>query len=96
MEESTVLRQRIVVLLHRDVSMAESARYLLELLTARWQETGVSIEIVHGIDRVVDADLVIPHLNLTVVPPFRGPEPSESVLELTHEMAEAIGNLQYV
>lgn len=64
-----MLPAKIAVVVHRDDSGFDSARYLLKLLMALWQERGVTIEIVRDVDRPISADLVIPHLNLTVVPP---------------------------
>ena len=61
--------RKIAVVVHRDDSGFESARYLLKLLMARWQEMGMTVEVVRDVDRSIDADLVIPHINLTKVPP---------------------------
>jgi hypothetical protein len=64
-----VLPRKIAVVVHRDDSGFESARYLLKLLMVRWQERGITVEIVRDVDRPIVADLLIPHINLTVVPP---------------------------
>lgn len=64
-----MLPGKIAVVVHRDDSRFDSARFLLKLLMERWQERGVTIEVVRDVDRPIDADLVVPHINLTVVPP---------------------------
>lgn len=64
-----MLPAKIAVVVHRDDSGFDSARYLLKLLMELWQERGVTIEIVRDVDRSISADLVIPHINLTVLPP---------------------------
>jgi hypothetical protein len=64
-----MLPAKIAVVVHRNDSGFDSARYLLRLLMVRWQEWGVTIEVVRDVDRPISADLVIPHINLTVVPP---------------------------
>ena len=42
--------------------------YLIEALIREWKAMGYTIQVVHGIDQQVPADLVIPHLNLTIIP----------------------------
>jgi hypothetical protein len=64
-----MLARKIVVLLHANDDRFESARSTMELLMGHWRAMGASVEVVRGIDRLVEADLLIPHVNLTVVPP---------------------------
>ena len=33
-----------------------------------WKEWGISVEVVHGIDRPIDADIVFPQIDLTACP----------------------------
>lgn len=42
--------------------------FLIELLMREWKEMGCAIQVMHGIKQQVRADLVIPHLNLTITP----------------------------
>lgn len=42
--------------------------YLIEVLIREWKAMGYAIQVMHGITQHVRADLVIPHLNLTIVP----------------------------
>lgn len=61
--------RKVAVVVHRNDAKFATARSLLKLLMACWQERGVTIEVVRDVDRPIDADLVIPHINLTIVPP---------------------------
>jgi len=65
---------RILVLLHHaDDSLRYQEGegfdgYLIESLIREWKAMGYRIQVVHGIGQQVQADLVIPHLNLTIIP----------------------------
>ena len=61
--------RNIVVLLHESDDRFESENYLLRLLIDRWKAGGVDVQIIRGVGRFVPADLIIPHLDLTVTPP---------------------------
>jgi len=64
-----MLALKIVVLVHARDDQFETSRSTMELLMQQWREMGASVEVVRGIDRFVEADLLVPHVNLTVVPP---------------------------
>ncbi len=60
--------RRIAVLLHeRDWFFAKTP-YLLGLLIREWERKGFTVEIVRGVRRVVAADILIPHVDMTVIP----------------------------
>ncbi len=59
---------KIVVLLHEADSWFERTNYMLRWLLDRWGREGHEIEVVRGASRFVPADVVIPHLDLTVTP----------------------------
>jgi hypothetical protein len=65
---------QILILLHQnDDSLLNQEDgsfdgYVIELLMREWKAMGCTIQVVHGIRQQVRADLVIPHLNLTVIP----------------------------
>lgn len=62
--------KRIAILVHdSDVSFGSgSPVYALELLMHEWQRTGFDVVIVRGTDRFMPADVLIPHLDMTVIP----------------------------
>lgn len=60
--------KKILILLHKDDAAFIYFKYLIKFLIREWRARGLEIEIIRGIDRFVRADLVIPHLDLTIVP----------------------------
>lgn len=60
--------KRIGILVHRDDAAFVYFKYLIKLLIKEWKSAGYSIEIIRGTDRFVPADIVISHVDLTVVP----------------------------
>ena len=61
-------KSKIVVLLHRKDKSFYSLHYLIHLLMKEWQSMGMTTEVVAGADRFVAGDLLIPHIDLTVLP----------------------------
>jgi hypothetical protein len=61
-------RKRIGILLHKDDAAFFYFKYLIKLLMKEWKALGYSIEIIRGTGRFVPADVVISHIDLTVVP----------------------------
>jgi len=61
-------RKRIGILLHKDDAAFIYFQYLIKLLIKEWKSLGYSVEIIRGADRFVPADVVISHVDLTVVP----------------------------
>lgn len=59
---------RIVILVHRHGSFTEPLYFLHEIAEV-WKEKGIEIVVHRGPQRPVDADLIINHVDLTVVPP---------------------------
>src|SRR5580765_1354501 len=60
--------KRIGILLHKDDAAFLYFKYLIKLLIKEWKSLGYSVETIRGTDRFVPADLVISHVDLTVVP----------------------------
>ena len=59
---------RIAILLHeRDDKLARS-RYLVRFLAKRWESRGLRTILVHGINHLVQADVVLLHVPLTTIP----------------------------
>ena len=61
-------RKTIAVLLHARDTRFTSIKYLLGPLLKEWEGMGFDIQILSGMKRFVAADLVICHVDLTVVP----------------------------
>ena len=57
----------IVILSHR-LFPFDSMRYFLREIVEIWQQEGLRVSVLNGLDTHVDADLAILHINLTVVP----------------------------
>jgi hypothetical protein len=62
-------RTKTAVLLHERDDRFDADGYLLRLLIDEWRAAGLAIEIVRGTKTFVPADVIIPHLDLTVLPP---------------------------
>lgn len=60
--------KKIAVLLHEEDHLFEMTTYLLRLMMDAWKAQGHAVEMVRGADRFVPADVIIPHLDLTVTP----------------------------
>jgi hypothetical protein len=61
-------KRKILVLVHKDDAAFVYFSYLVKLLMKHWQDLGLAVEVVRGIDHFVPADLVIPHLDMTIIP----------------------------
>ena len=65
---------RILVLFHQEDDSLRYQEgdgfdgYLIEVLMKEWKAMGYTIQVMHGISQQVRADLVIPHVNLTIIP----------------------------
>jgi len=57
-----------VLLDDRDVQF-DAAGYLLRLLPGKWEAAGATVNVLRGTKTFTPADVVIPHLDLTVMPP---------------------------
>ncbi len=60
--------KKIAVLLHEEDRLFETTTYLLRLMMEAWRSQGHSVETVRGTGRFLPADVIIPHLDLTVTP----------------------------
>lgn len=65
---SSQLPRRIVILVHARDRWAERRPYQIWGLADIWRSWGVDVVVQHGIDRFLEADLVVNHVDLTVVP----------------------------
>jgi hypothetical protein len=61
-------KRKILVLVHKDDSAFVYFKYLIKLLMKHWEDFGLAVEVARGIDRFVSADVVIPHLDMTIIP----------------------------
>jgi hypothetical protein len=62
----------IGVLLHQTDTEFSTSNYLLRALLPLWQRMGFQVRVYRGLDRAGPADLLFPHVDLTVLPePYR-------------------------
>ncbi|MBI4751709.1 MAG: hypothetical protein HY774_24770 [Acidobacteria bacterium] len=62
------MKKRIVILFH-EFQYDRSSQYMIDELAELWREEGMEVIEIYGVDRVVPADVVILHIDLSVVPP---------------------------
>jgi len=63
---------RVLILLHATDPYPEGPSYFAWGLRDVWREMGIDVRIARGLDETVDADLVLPHIDLTITPrPYR-------------------------
>ncbi|HEV8716830.1 MAG TPA: hypothetical protein VGX03_28930, partial [Candidatus Binatia bacterium] len=60
--------QQILVLLHQKDYSFDSIGYLIKPLMREWEAMGFTVQVMQGIKHHARADLVIPHVNLTITP----------------------------
>lgn len=60
--------RKVAILLHQRDRRAHEVGYIAWLLAKEWTAQGMEIEILRGIDRVVEADLLFPQIDLSVIP----------------------------
>lgn len=61
--------RRILILLHEADPFPGGTSYFIWGLRDAWLEMGLDVRVVKGLDALEPADLVIPHVDLTVTPP---------------------------
>lgn len=61
-------RLKIVVLTHEKDNHFICVNYFIKLLIKEWEHIGFTVEVVRGIDYFIEADIVIPHIDLTIIP----------------------------
>jgi hypothetical protein len=59
---------KIVILLHKNDAAFRTTKYLARLLMRVWENMGLTVEVIRGTGQVVPADLLIPHIDLTITP----------------------------
>ncbi len=60
--------RKIAILLHERHRDALLTAYRIWGLAAHWRKRGITVEPILGIEREIDADLLIPHLDLSYIP----------------------------
>lgn len=58
----------VAVLFHERDRGALSSNFRIWPLVANWREAGIRVELVYGVDRPIEADLLIPHIDLSYIP----------------------------
>ncbi|HYG22266.1 MAG TPA: hypothetical protein VEH04_05730 [Verrucomicrobiae bacterium] len=61
-------KRAIAILLHETDSYPRRQRYFIWALCDVWRSEGIEIRVLKGPDGKADADLLIPHIDLTVLP----------------------------
>jgi hypothetical protein len=60
--------KRIAILLHANDRDANRGRYVVDDLAACWREDGHEVAYLYGVDTDIAADVLLVHVNLSVVP----------------------------
>jgi len=58
----------VAILLHHGRPDSEQANYRVWALAANWRARGLRVDLLHGIGRPCDSDLLIPHVDLSYLP----------------------------
>ncbi|MGI9590666.1 MAG: hypothetical protein ACR2P8_04800 [Myxococcota bacterium] len=61
--------RKIAILIHENERAGLKREFIAAALSEQWQAMGIEVEVARGIDRAVEADLWLPHVDLTVIPP---------------------------
>ena len=61
-------QRKIVILLHENDRESRLRGYFIQALREVWLESGCKVEILRGVSRHVEADVMIPHIDATVLP----------------------------
>jgi len=57
----------IAILMHERQRDAEAIQYRIWPIAEGWRRRGIRVEVVYGIDRPVDADLLVPHVDCSYI-----------------------------
>ena len=58
----------VVALLHHNDHRFQSIHYLIKPLIEAWQAAGIQVDVMRGLGRQPPADVLFPHLDLTITP----------------------------
>jgi hypothetical protein len=62
----------VVVLIHQNDQGFRNIHYLVKPLIEAWQAAGIRVDVVRGLGRRPPADVLFPHIDLTITPrPYR-------------------------
>ena len=59
---------RILILVHESEPPPEEWQFLISSLNRAWEQRGIVAMIAHGTTRVIDADVIVNHVDLTITP----------------------------
>ncbi|HEU5125843.1 MAG TPA: hypothetical protein VFW05_17460 [Verrucomicrobiae bacterium] len=62
-------RRSIAILLSEDDRYPRRQGYFIWAMARIWEQEGLEIKVLKGIEKAVEADLLIPHIDLTTIPP---------------------------
>jgi hypothetical protein len=60
--------KKILILFHQDDSLALDKGFMILRMRSAWEARGIQVEVLHGIDKKPEADLVIPQIDMTIIP----------------------------
>src|SRR5688572_7167271 len=58
----------VAILFHERDRGAPSSNFRIWPMAANWREAGIRVDVVYGISRPIDSDLLIPHIDLSYIP----------------------------
>lgn len=58
----------VAILLHHNHHGAESVNYRIWAIAENWRRRGIKVDVVRGVSRPITADLLFPHIDLSVIP----------------------------
>src|SRR6202012_5821213 len=62
-------KRKIAILLHEKDSYPKSRGHFIWSLCDIWRERGIEIAVLKGVGKYIEADLLIPHVDATILPP---------------------------
>jgi hypothetical protein len=62
------MEKKILILIHENDKSFFTYPPFIVLLVKEWKDYGLNVEVLRGIKHFIDADVVIPHIDLTVIP----------------------------
>lgn len=62
------MQPRVLIVVHRNETFDDTCNYFLREIAQVWREQGICVEVQRGAERRFEADVVVNHVDMTVVP----------------------------